>query len=374
MSTTKFQSTHLKLRLALLSTCLSAQLIHSRIVSADDSLLVGVTMRSGLSLLVDDKGEDHQLTVDSGLGEIAIIPYFVGSLTDYAGFQAVLLAGVSSINIVDAFVTLKLADAFQIRMGQHIPATDRNHLVGPLCTSGWLFPKTFQTFPTDFGGRDRGLTFWGVLINQRIKYYLSVMDLQNNRKIENVRFGGRLVLNLLDPVASYVPLGTYFGAKDVLSVGVTGQYQKGVETVDNLDNDYIGFSADLFFEKKLEGMGAITFEGLYFNSEETGLDYVVNQGTLSENIGFTPGAGSSYMFGLAWLFASKIGPGQLQPAARIQYQDLRNSESVTSYDFALGYIIDGNKHKYFVNYHRDEGAVESNIVQIGVQIGVGKAI
>src|SRR5690606_13359204 len=123
----------------------------------------------------------------------------------------------------------------------------------------------------------------------------------------NARVAARATLNLLDPENYYYTSGTYYGTQDTLAIGAVVQAQKGVDPAPGsdpdveLDNDLLAFSADLLFEKNLGSGGTFTLEGGYWNYENTGVDYVPNQGTTNFGGGVAgPVQGTSYLVGVSW--------------------------------------------------------------------------
>src|SRR6185503_2059532 len=74
---------------------------------------------------------------------------------------------------------------------------------------------------------------------------------------------------------------TYYGERDLVSVGVGGQMQKngsvmtvppammGMMPVPPLLDDYREFNADLIAEKRLGDMGAVSLEAAYYNYQGT---------------------------------------------------------------------------------------------------------
>ena len=242
-------------------------------------LTVGIGLRTGLSLAFNP-GDEVTFRLADSLDQLMFRPFFAGQLTKNVGVFVQLNAGARSIEVLDAYVDLKLIDEFQFVLGQHIPANDRNNFCGPFFNNSWNFAAV-PSFPFDSGARDRGFTFWG--------------------------------------------METYFGSQDVLSVGAIISYQNGADASDGatdvnmdgeIDNDFVGFAADALFEKNLGGAGTITLQAGYWNWEGTGKDYVVNQfsddsgrgyvGTLSSEFV----SGQSFQAGASWLAPTKLGVGQ----------------------------------------------------------------
>jgi hypothetical protein len=368
---------------------------------AAPSLKIGMGVRTGLSLSLANPTDDVQLYLDDGLADqITIRPYFSAQLTERIGVVANFDIETSGFNLLDGIIQLKVADEFQIWAGQHIPAQDRNNFCGPYFNNSWNFAIHVHSYPFDFGARDRGFTFWGLIAGGILKYHLSMVDLQPGgnmtpgRSIGDSRFGGRVTLNLLDPENYYYSSGTYYGAQDTLALGAAFQYQHGVTGaeggVDNdgdgeIDSDFLGFSFDALFEKRLGDAGTLTFEAGYWNFEHTGPDYVVNQGTRNVGNGFVGSGGGRYannnwivdgqslLGAVSWLTPGKIGIGHLQPNFRVQWAN-EDAGGVTVIDVGLAYVIDGFNNRWHLNYRHIEpkasGADSTDMIQVGAQLQI----
>jgi hypothetical protein len=205
-----------------------------------------------------------------------------------------------------------------------------------------------------------------------------MVDLQPGQTLKNARYGGRVVLHLLEPEAFYYNSGTYFGKKDVLAIGAVVNYQKGVDVVApaNTDNDFLGYSFDIFFEKNLGAPGTITLEGGFWDFSNVGAGYIVNQGTVDQGAGVVgPYPGKSFMAAASWLSPDKVGLGQLQPNVRYQLGDYDGRTNLHVFDLGLGYILDGFNNRWHFNYRRIKGggpmgmsSSAEDIVQLGFQI------
>jgi hypothetical protein len=358
------------------------------------TLKIGMGVRSGLSLSVNNPQDNVQLTLDDGLvDQVTVRPYFSAQLTDRIGVVANFDIETAGFNLLDAIIQLKIADEFQIWAGQHIPAQDRTNFSGPFFHNSWNFAIAVHSYPFDFGARDRGFTFWGLIAGGILKYHLSMVDLQPGREIGDARFGGRVTLNLLDPENYYYSSGTYYGAQDTFALGAAFQYQNGITGaqggVDNdgdgqIDSDFFGFSFDALFEKRLGDAGTITFEAGYWNFESTGKDYVINQGTRNSGSGFV-GTGGTYMNGnfivdgqsllggLSWLTPGKIGIGHLQPNFRLQWAN-EDAGDLTVIDVGLAYVVDGFNNRWHFNYRhiqpRANNADPTDMIQLGAQLQI----
>jgi hypothetical protein len=343
---------------------------------SESSLSLGVAMRSGLAVGLSGPTEG-QLSLNDGLvDQIQIRPSLAGKINEHIGFftqfEIGTPKGLGTFAILDAIAQIRVVDEFQVWIGQHIPANDRNNNNGPFFGNTWNFAIDTGGYPFDVGARDRGATFWGLIAGGRLKYHASIVDLQPGREISEARYAGRLTLHLLEPEAFYYNSGTYWGTKDVLAIGAVAQGQQGPEGTPN--TDFAAFSFDAFFEKNTGGSGTFTLEAGYWNFESSEVAYVQNQGTVDNGIGVNGGpyGGSAYMGVVSWLTPDKVGPGQIQPNFRIQYLDAPATQN-TTIDLGVTYVIDGFNHKYHLNYrHKDVdpsagGGMSEDILQFGLQ-------
>ncbi len=346
------------------------------------TLKVGMGIRTGIAMIFDDPlAGGPALTLHDGVAnQYNVRPYFSGQINKWVGFTGNFETTQTGVQVLDAIVQVKVVDEFQVWMGQHIPAMERNNFNGPFYNNGWNLPIVVQTLPFDIAGRDRGVTMWGLVAGGLIKYHASIVDLAppagvpvgtNGAGIGNARFAGRVTLNLLDPENYYYTSGTYYGEQDTLAIGAVIQGQKGPDAVGggDLDNDLLAFHADVLFEKNLQKAGVITLEGGYWNMDGTGAQYQPNQGTTNFGTGAVgPLVPQSFLFSASWLTPDKIGFGKIQPLAKLQVVDNGAGASATwALDAGVGYIIDGFNHRWFANFrHQDNPGVD--MLQVGAQL------
>ena len=346
-------------------------------------LTIGVGLRTGVSLALNPPGGDAvTFSLSDSLDQLMFRPFFAGQLTKRVGMFVQLNAGANAIEVIDAYVDLKLMDEFQVLLGQHIPANDRNNFAGPFFNNSWNFAAV-HSYPFDAAARDRGFTFWGLFAKGILKYHLSMVELQPGREIADARFAGRLTLNFLEPETSYYASETYFGKSDTLALGAVVSYQdgwKGANVMEDdkdgdgeIDNDFLAFSVDLLFEKNLGSAGTFTLSAMYWNWNNVGADYVNNQGSRDAGKGFVGALsglvqGQSYQVNVSWLSPRKVGPGQLQPNFRVQGFD-KDAGDAMVYDAGIGYIVDGFNHLWRLNYRHVDAAGGSRADEDSVQFG-----
>jgi hypothetical protein len=353
----------------------------------EPSFTIGAGMRTGLDLNFDP----GTLSLNDGLvDQINVRPFMGGNLTPMVSYWVQFEIGSAPLDaangvtdsflpnfaILDAIAQLKFMEELQLWVGQHIPAGDRNNMNGPFFGNGWNFAIAAGGYPFDMGARDRGFTLWGLVAGGKFKYKLSMVDLQPDREIGQSRFGARADLHLWKPEAFYYNSGTYFGGQDILTIGASVQGQSGDDMVD--DDDLVGFNIDGMFEKNFGKGGTLTAEAGYFNFDNTGAAYVVNQGS-ADATGGVPhnGVGEGFLGVLSWLTPEKIGAGKLQPNARFQYGDYSGTTTMVI-DVGLAYVIDGFNHKYHLNYRHVEAgpnggaSTGDDSLQIGFQYMMAK--
>jgi hypothetical protein len=343
------------------------------------SFTVGAGLRSGLNFNLSGPAEGELSLNDGLVDQVHIRPYMGGSLTPNVGFfvqfEVGTPSGLGSFAILDGMAQIKVVDELQVWVGQHIPANDRNNMNGPFFGNTWNFALAVEGYPFDTGARDRGATVWGLIADGHVKYHLSMVDLQPGQEAGEARGAGRLTFHFWEPENFYYNSGTYWGKQDILTVGAVMQGQSGAAD----DSDLLGFSFDGMMEKNFGKGGTLTLEAGYWNYENSGENYIVNQSTVNEGAGIPfplTYPGSAYMGVVSWLTPGKVGPGQIQPNARVQYGDWQYGTNMVL-DFGLAYVVDGFNHKYHINYRHQEAepagldTISADSIQLGFQYLMG---
>lgn len=186
------------------------------------------------------------------------------------------------IQVLDAIARFEFNDSFNIWGGRMLPPSDRANLDGPFYLSAWQYPGVVSNYPNLAVGRDNGLLIWGKPLAQKLVYSVGVFEGHNgvaggSNDSDNLLYAGRLAFNFLapEPTPAYYTASTYYGGKDILTLGLVYQYQKdGVGTSARRD-DFSAWSIDALFEKNLSGIGVITLEGAYYNYDLSGAPIAV---------------------------------------------------------------------------------------------------
>ncbi|MHB1677406.1 MAG: hypothetical protein ACYCSS_07695 [Sulfuriferula sp.] len=259
------------------------------------------------------------------------------------------------IVLMDGIGQLEFTKDFNVWMGRELPPSDRSNLDGPFYINVWQFPFVSQ-YPNVAIGRDDGLLAWGKPLGGKIVYTVGAFDGHNvvaggSDASGNLLYAGRLAINFLDPepAPAYYNASTYYGAKNILTLGLVYQYEKdGVGSSPTNTGDYSSWNTDLLFEEKVAGDGVVTVEGAYYhyglgtadcNSGEPGSGVCATTGP---NVGGLV-AGKAYLATLEYLFPEVIGMGKFQPYVR--YQNFERDLSHTTdkqTDLGLNYVINGH--------------------------------
>jgi len=185
----------------------------------------------------------------------------------------------SSVNVqpLDVIARIELRPELNIYVGRMLVVVDRFAPSGPWGMDEFFFPGFFPLVAAPAlpkagaVGRDVGVTVWGAPMKGLIKYYLGAFNLYDPAL--NPLLSGRIQVSLLNGEPAFYHRTTYFGTKDLISIGIGGQYQKqgSVQVVPAttpptvpLTDDYTNVTADLTVEKNIADAGTISVVGAYY--------------------------------------------------------------------------------------------------------------
>jgi len=336
---------------------------------------VGVAMRVGS---VFQKASDPSSINGASLDEIYVEPRFSGDIAPMfawqANFQGAIPTGVMaggngsgvagvSASILDLIAKFEPLPAFHLWAGRMLVSSDRSNFSGPWFMSPWKYPGLYPGLLFPVGpkqgpqGRNNGATVWGEFLGAKLKYYAGVFDL-NDANVSPL-FTGRVNICLLGSESGFYHSSTYYGAQDIVAIGLGGQLQKnGQRDATGVPlGDLKSFFADLLAEKNFGSAGVGTFEGQY---------YLFDQ--------FDPwGRKHAYYVLGSWLTPNKIGIGKLQPLVRWQQAtaQMSGAPSFKMIDAYLTYVIDDYFLRAAVGFSHAEDVLSiasSNAVYLGVQM------
>ena len=211
---------------------------------------------------------------------LGAVDYFFD--TDYpnlfyarAAFASPTVKYIPALLIQDAFVTYrpfagKYGDPIVVDTGYFLPPMAHNAIQSAASLLGWdYFAFTFE-HDEAFGsqltggsgvtpqGRDTGVQLRGLLLGGHLEYRLGAFQgLRSAKTATDVasenkfRFTGRMQINFLDAETGFFYAGTYLGAKRILSIGGSYDFQ------DSLTNGYLYYAGDAFLDLPV-GPGVVT--------------------------------------------------------------------------------------------------------------------
>ena len=273
-------------------------------------------------------------------------------------------AADDDVQLLDAVAKFNFSNQFNIWVGRHIPPGDRINYSGGFFQNSFDFPiiasrYTFQ----DRIGRDDGISAHGYVLDDKLLYHFGIFEgtdaLPNGD--DALLYAFRLAYNFWEPDSgggTYYTSGTYYGDKDILTIGFALNIQEDAFGTNANPEDNVTFNIDLLMEKALSNDGVVTVEAAYYDYDRPGS-------------GFTPGApidgdGEAYIIYGGYLFPQEIGWGKLQP--HLRYQDF--DDQLSQFDIGVNYVIKGHSARISLVYSNIDPEVGSSTSQIliGTQI------
>lgn len=316
------------------------------------TITTGVGLRFGMQLQnLREPKKLGTLSVD----EIYAEPRFSGKVLDFVGWTVNLAvfgntpssvtngppappAGppvVFEARALDLVAQLDFVDEFHIWGGRMLTPSDRSNFSGPWFMPAWDYPGVYNVpgangafayvgpRGTEEVGREVGTVVWGDINKGKFKYYAGIMDL-DNAPTNTPLYTGRLQYAFLGSEPGFYGSSTYYGAQDIVALGVAAQYQKRY-TIGALTDDVFQFNADLLAEFNIGDSGTLGIEGAYYHSDS---------GESSPPVGVMPFDDAWFVLA-SYLFPA-TGPGKIQPLFR--YQGVSNNDGGPKMSIIEGYV------------------------------------
>jgi hypothetical protein len=325
---------------------------------------------------VSKKKGDGTETNTSANAEVDLL--LNGRIHKYVGWTADFVATYgpgqngtnSTASILDLIGKFEFDDAFNVWVGRMLVPSDRSNFSGAWFMSPWAYPGTFHPGAPPVGprqgafGRNDGATAWGQFGGGLLKYYVGAFDLTQKKadgNSESPLFTSRINLSLINPEPGYYHSSTYYGGKDILAIGLSGQYKKDGSVGAPLVAggapqlaDYTGMSVDVLFEKNT-GAGTLDLEGAFYGFKGD-----------NEPV-------KNYFYGLAsYLIPGEIGIGRLQPLVRYQQAKLKGDGAGTwkIMEAQVGYAIKEYAARLALGYQRFDlsDTDKTNAFVLGIQL------
>jgi hypothetical protein len=182
-----------------------------------------------------------------------------------------------------------------------LPPSDRANLAGPYYNSNWaVYQDGIQNgHPFVFQGRDNGVVYWGDFLKKKMKVSLGAFDGPSASGKTGVLGAARVQFDFWDPEDGYYLNSTYYGGKNLLSLGLASQLQNGGTAS----------TIDFLLERKIGSGAVFTLEGEYANYNHLGGYYA----------GYGKGEGG---YGtVAFILPKPVGPGKIQLLGKVATAD-----------------------------------------------------
>ena len=290
--------------------------------------------------------------------------YLKGDITPYLSFFTHLAAdrvgqegldspsvGLGSgIAIRDLWITLKLHEALKVQVGRmYVPLTRNYGTTSTKCMLTTDLPilqggVRGNIFYASKVGRDDSVTIWGNPLDGLLQYRFMVSEgVENdNNPDDNLRFAGRVALNLLEPEKNWFNMGTYLGKKKVLSLGLGCDTQNDLTLNGREDQDNLVWTADVFFDHPLGG-GAITAEAAYIDIQNCTQTHNFSELAAGDDA-------QNWYIQSGYLLPGNIGPGRLQPYVKYEAVDVDDKDDTEFITAGLNYFVKGHNAKVSMDY------------------------
>jgi hypothetical protein len=267
--------------------------------------------------------------------------------TDYYGAD-------NKIGVMDAVAQFEFSSKANIWAGRFLPPSDRANLYGPFYSNSALFvsDSVQDTYPFVFQGRQNGVMYWGQF--DKVKVSGGAFDGSSANGDPTLISAGRVQVDFWDPEDGYYLNGTYYGAKNLLAIGIAAEAQ---------GSDKTAWSADFLLEKKVAEGGAFTVEAEYANYAKLiccGIDYGDLRG--------------GYVLA-SYVFPMMAGPGKWQVLGK--FADAKYSEGPSpdyeqkTTEINLNYIIKEFNSRVMIFFQNaDFDAVVPDTKRFGVLLQI----
>ncbi len=315
---------------------------------------VGAGLRTAFVNTSPDAGDSTQnFIVDS------VRLYVNGPVTDTIKFMfnTEYDGPGNHVTVLDAVARFEMSDKFNVWAGRFLPPSDRANLYGPYYAHHWAVytDGVEDGYPFIGAGRDNGVVYWGQF--DKVKVSGGGFDGASATGRSTLIGAGRVQVDFWDPEPGYYLNGTYYGAKNLLAVGVAGQVQ---------GSDNKAWNADFLLEKKVSGGGAFSIESEYAKYDKLG-GYNGRYGTDQ----------GAYILG-SFLFPAAAGPGKFEILGKFAKASFSQGLSVLDVDYNqktseinLNYLIKEFNARVMLFYKDTRfNAVQVNFKQVGVGLQV----
>lgn len=272
--------------------------------------------------------------------------YLSGSLNKYIkGMLNTERSGGGNGNweVIDANVQLQMTPEIAVWAGRFLPPSDRANMAGPYYSSaggGGYWANISSRYGWNGGtiGRSEGVAFVGSFLEDKLAVSFGAFEGDQIFRFsgvnalseaagdeDNLMYAGRVQVAFWDAEPGYYGTGNYFGAKDILTVGLSGKQKADGAVSATAVGDYTNYSVDFLMEKTGVGPGTVSLEAAYYDYDTDGV--------------FLAEEGDAYYVGAGYLFDTPVGWGKFMPFVRYQEFDAENDIKTERMDIGVNYVI-----------------------------------
>jgi len=261
--------------------------------------------------------------------------------------------GAKEVRLMDAIGQFEFSPAFNIWVGRFLPPSDRANLYGPYYSNHWgIYTDGVQDgYPFIASGRTNGAAYWGQF--NKVSVSGGVFDGASATGNSTLIKAGRVEANLWEAEPGYYRSGTFYGSKNILSVGLAGQIQ---------GEDNTAVNVDFLLERKVGQGGAFTLEGELARYDRLGgykARYATDEGGYVLASYLLPVLTGTGRFQLLGKFGRATYSGGITAAERDYDQ--------TTTEFNLNYLLKGYDARIMLFYLDTRfSAVQPDFKRIGV--------
>lgn len=221
-------------------------------------------------------------------------------------------------------------------------------------------------FYTSKVGRDDGVTIWGNPLDGHLQYRLMISEGMEdlNNPDDNLRYVGRLVLNLLEPEKEWFNQGTYLGQKKVLSFGAGIDNQKNLTLNNITGRDNLIWTVDGFFDYPVAAKDAVTVETAFIHLKNSTQANSFASLAAGDNANF-------YYLQTGYYFGNPVAWGNFQPYFRFENVSVENKTDTSFLTGGFNYYIKGHNAKASFDYTLVNYADSNSQSIVTVQLAIG---
>jgi hypothetical protein len=337
-------------RLMLAASLVASTAGNARAQSQDSPISVSAAIRTAFSHIApegaDSTDEFHVESARLFLGGIVTRNIKMTFNAEYDGLA-------KEVRLMDAIGQFEFSPGFNIWMGRFLPPSDRANLYGPYYSNHWgIYTDGIQDgYPFIASGRSNGVAYWGQF--KKISLSGGIFDGASATGSDTLIKAGRVEANFWETEPGYYRSGTFYGSKNILSIGVAGQIQ---------GEEQNAVSVDFLLERKVGQGGAFTIESELARYDRLGgykASYATDEGG----------------YALASYLLPKLsGPGRFQVLAKFSTATYSNGVTAadqeydqTTTELNLNYILSAYNARVMLFYLDTRfSAVQRDSKRLGV--------